>query len=112
MTQFGFVTSGTRRLSRIPRSRLELSITVLLRCLKIGQPHSRSRSVGEAALSDRHATEPGPAPRRVSRGRELTNFMILAFGIWPVVAVGAVGGYGFLVWMYQLVAGPPGPAGH
>jgi nitrate reductase NapE len=20
-----------------------------------------------------------------------------------------VGGYGFLVWMYQLVAGPPGP---
>ncbi|WP_236553223.1 periplasmic nitrate reductase, NapE protein [Roseovarius indicus] len=38
--------------------------------------------------------------------------MILAFGIWPVVAVGAVGGYGFLVWMYQLVAGPPGPGGH
>ncbi|SLN60537.1 Periplasmic nitrate reductase protein NapE [Roseovarius halotolerans] len=40
------------------------------------------------------------------------NFLILAFGIWPVVAVGAVGGYGFLVWMYQLISGPPGPAGH
>ena len=26
-------------------------------------------------------------------------FLVLAFGIWPVVAVGVVGGYGFLVWM-------------
>jgi nitrate reductase NapE len=26
-----------------------------------------------------------------------------------VVAVGVVGGYGFMVWMYQIVYGPPGP---
>lgn len=63
-------------------------------------------------MSDRHATEPGSETRQVSRRRELTDFLILAFGIWPVVAVGAVGGYGFIVWMYQLIAGPPGPAGH
>jgi nitrate reductase NapE len=25
----------------------------------------------------------------------------------PVVAVALVGGYGFLVWMYQLLTGPP-----
>jgi nitrate reductase NapE len=25
----------------------------------------------------------------------------------PVLAVIVVGGYGFLVWMYQLVVGPP-----
>jgi nitrate reductase NapE len=25
----------------------------------------------------------------------------------PVLSVIIVGGYGFLVWMYQLVAGPP-----
>lgn len=43
------------------------------------------------------------------RKRELFAFVVLAFGIWPVVAVGAVGGYGFLVWMYQIVYGPPGP---
>ncbi|GGL50237.1 periplasmic nitrate reductase, NapE protein [Wenxinia marina] len=50
------------------------------------------------------------APR--SRRSEVALFLILAFGIWPIVAVGVVGGYGFLVWMYQLVAGPPGPMGH
>jgi nitrate reductase NapE len=26
-----------------------------------------------------------------------------------VIAVGVVGGYGFSVWMYQIVVGPPGP---
>lgn len=46
---------------------------------------------------------------RASRRRELLTFVVLAFGIWPVVAVGVVGGYGFLVWMYQIVYGPPGP---
>ena len=46
---------------------------------------------------------------RSKRRRELITFVVLAFGIWPVVAVGAVGGYGFLVWMYQIVYGPPGP---
>lgn len=45
------------------------------------------------------------------RRKELLTFLILAFGIWPVVAVGVVGGYGFLVWMYQIVFGPPGPPG-
>ncbi|EJJ28405.1 periplasmic nitrate reductase, NapE protein [Rhizobium sp. CF142] len=46
---------------------------------------------------------------RKKRRRELLTFAVLAFGIWPVVAVGVVGGYGFLVWMYQIVNGPPGP---
>jgi periplasmic nitrate reductase NapE len=46
-----------------------------------------------------------------TRRRELLTFLVLAFGIWPVVAVGVVGGYGFLVWMYQIVFGPPGPPG-
>jgi nitrate reductase NapE len=45
------------------------------------------------------------------RRKELLTFLVLAFGIWPVVAVGVVGGYGFLVWMWQIVFGPPGPPG-
>jgi nitrate reductase NapE len=49
--------------------------------------------------------------RRAARRRELLTFFILAFGIWPIVAVGVVGGFGFLVWMYQIVYGPPGPPG-
>lgn len=48
---------------------------------------------------------------RNARRRELVTFLALAFGIWPLVAVGVVGGYGFLVWMWQIVFGPPGPPG-
>lgn len=50
------------------------------------------------------ATEPpSPAVRR----RERTVFLFLAIVLMPVLAVAIVGGYGFAVWMYQLLAGPP-----
>lgn len=55
------------------------------------------------------ATELTGADFRSLRRREILTFLVLAFGIWPVVAIGVVGGYGFLVWMLQLVFGPPGP---
>lgn len=48
------------------------------------------------------------SPDGTRRG-ELLGFLILAVLIWPLLAVGVVGGYGFLVWMLQLVVGPPGP---
>ena len=48
---------------------------------------------------------------RQKRRSELLTFFVLAFGIWPIVAVGVVGGYGFLIWMWQIVFGPPGPPG-
>ena len=44
-----------------------------------------------------------------TRRQELTVFVIIAALIWPFVAVGLVGGYGFLVWMSQIILGPPGP---
>jgi nitrate reductase NapE len=44
-----------------------------------------------------------------SRGEELRVFLFLTVVLAPVLAVAIVGGYGFLVWMYQLVTGPPGP---
>jgi periplasmic nitrate reductase NapE len=59
----------------------------------------------------REATASVDIPPAKTRRRELLTFLVLAFGIWPVVAVGVVGGYGFLVWMYQIVFGPPGPPG-
>lgn len=40
---------------------------------------------------------------------EILAFAVLAVLIWPVLAVAFVGGYGFLVWMYQMAFGPPGP---
>jgi nitrate reductase NapE len=36
-------------------------------------------------------------------------FLFLTVVLAPVLAVAIVGGYGFLIWMYQLIAGPPGP---
>lgn len=49
-------------------------------------------------------------PRR-GRRHELIVFLILAVLIWPFIAIGIVGGFGFLVWMWQIIFGPPGPPG-
>jgi periplasmic nitrate reductase NapE len=51
----------------------------------------------------------GQAEELPTRRQELFMFALLAVLIWPFIAVGVVGGYGFLVWMWQLVFGPPGP---
>ena len=47
-------------------------------------------------------------PDSLTRKQELRSFLFLAIVMAPVLAVAIVGGYGFLVWMVQLVAGPPG----
>lgn len=43
------------------------------------------------------------------RWRELLIFMVLAVLIWPFLAIGTVAGWGFLVWIYHIFVGPPGP---
>ena len=43
----------------------------------------------------------------VSKRRELLVFAFLAVVLVPVIAVGVVAGWGCLVWMWQLIAGPP-----
>jgi nitrate reductase NapE len=43
-----------------------------------------------------------------TKAQELRSFLFLAVVMAPVLAVVLVSGYGFIVWMYQLVAGPPG----
>lgn len=53
-----------------------------------------------AATSARH-----PA----SRKGEVLVFLLITAVVFPLLAVGVVGGYGFAVWMYQIVVGPPGP---
>ena len=44
-----------------------------------------------------------------SRRSEIILFFLLAVVIWPFIAVGVVAGWGFIVWMYYLFTGPPGP---
>ncbi|HEY1383200.1 MAG TPA: periplasmic nitrate reductase, NapE protein [Dongiaceae bacterium] len=48
-------------------------------------------------------TEPVAQRRR----RELLVFLFLTVVLAPMLAVAIVGGYGFAIWMYQLVSGPP-----
>jgi nitrate reductase NapE len=43
----------------------------------------------------------------VDKRRELTVFIFLTLILAPILAVVIVAGYGFLVWMYQIIAGPP-----
>ena len=53
--------------------------------------------------SDPHSASPPPSTRQ----EELRSFLFFTVVMAPVLAVMIVGGYGFLVWMVQLVAGPP-----
>ena len=39
---------------------------------------------------------------------ETRSFLLLAVILGPVLAVGIVGGYGFMVWFSQMLFGPPG----
>ena len=43
-----------------------------------------------------------------TKAQELRSFLFLSVVMAPVIAGAVVAGYGFVVWMFQLVAGPPG----
>lgn len=43
-----------------------------------------------------------------AKRRELQLFLFLTIILFPLLAVGIVAAYGFVVWMWQLVLGPPG----
>ncbi len=43
-----------------------------------------------------------------TRTEERRAFLLLVVFLAPILAVAIVGGYGFAVWMSQLLTGPPG----
>lgn len=43
-----------------------------------------------------------------TKGEELKGFLFLTVVLAPVLSVALVVGYGFAIWMYQLLVGPPG----
>lgn len=49
----------------------------------------------------------GGRPRR--RRMEIFAFLFLTAVLLPAFAVATVGSYGLAVWVYQMLAGPPGP---
>jgi nitrate reductase NapE len=48
------------------------------------------------------------ATHQNSKNREFWAFILLTVVVAPVMSVVIVGGYGFLIWMYQILVGPPG----
>lgn len=42
------------------------------------------------------------------RGQELRLFLFLTVVFAPVLSVAVVGGFGFAVWISQILVGPPG----
>ena len=43
------------------------------------------------------------------RRMEVFAFLFLTVVLIPALAVATVGGFGLTVWVYQMIAGPPGP---
>ena len=43
----------------------------------------------------------------VQKKKELNAFLFLTAVIMPAIAVAIVGSYGLLIWLYQLLMGPP-----
>jgi len=44
-----------------------------------------------------------------NKKHELTVFLFVAVVLAPILVTVIVGGYGFVIWIYQLIGGPPGP---
>lgn len=47
-------------------------------------------------------------PSELRRTEEFRTFIFLTVIMAPALAVVGVGGYGLIVWIYQMIAGPPG----
>ena len=43
------------------------------------------------------------------RRMEIYAFLIVTAVLMPAITVATVGSYGLAVWIYQMIAGPPGP---
>jgi nitrate reductase NapE len=67
--------------------------------------HAKRSMSATPPLAPSADSAPPPAPS--TRQEELRSFLFFTVVMAPVLAVIVVGGYGFLVWMYQLIAGPP-----
>lgn len=51
--------------------------------------------------------EPVVAPEKARKSLELYAFLFLSFVLVPVLSVALIGGYGFFIWISQIIFGPP-----
>jgi periplasmic nitrate reductase NapE len=52
------------------------------------------------------ASQPEVIPE-TNRSRETRVFIFLTVVLAPLIAVAVVGTYGLVIWLYQMVMGPP-----
>lgn len=81
--------------------------------MSAGEAVGERRAVSDSRMPDGPIYD-GPIsdrpPTFARRARvEVLAFLFLTAVLIPVLAVATVGGYGFTVWIYQMVTGPPGP---
>jgi periplasmic nitrate reductase NapE len=55
------------------------------------------------------ASSPGGAVSVRRKRMEIVAVVFLTLVLVPALAVATVGGYGLTIWVYQMIAGPPGP---
>jgi nitrate reductase NapE len=53
-----------------------------------------------------NSTEPVSSPAR-ERKRERRGFIFITVFLFPALSVILVGGYGFAIWIFQMIFGPP-----
>jgi nitrate reductase NapE len=63
-----------------------------------------ARTTEDMLIERRGNTEYGSQRKK----EEFRTWLFLALIMAPVLAVVIVSGFGFAVWFYQLIAGPPG----
>lgn len=56
----------------------------------------------------KHQAEEQEEHLNQQRQKERRLFVFIIVFLFPLLAIAFVGAYGFVIWMYQLFAGPPG----
>jgi nitrate reductase NapE len=46
--------------------------------------------------------------QEATKREELTTFIFLAVFLAPILSIAIVGSYGFIIWISQILTGPPG----
>ena len=64
--------------------------------------------MGRTVRSKSKKSNAGKPDKTSTKKRELTAFLFLTVVLAPAVSVAVVSTYGFAIWMYQIIAGPPG----
>ncbi len=49
-------------------------------------------------------------PESSTKGEETRLIVFLVVFLFPLLSIALVGGFGFAVWITQMIFGPPGPA--